>query len=63
MSEFKELDTSVNANAPVVFRADKGTISTSQGLSMQDAEGDFSCTGAAHLVLQAREDAREQKTY
>lgn len=56
------LQGTFKANAPVVFRADKGTISTSQGLSMQDAEGDFSCTGPAHLVLQAREDAREQET-
>ena len=51
------------ANAHVIFRAELGTITTAQGLSMADAEADFSCTGPAHLVLTRKADARtvEQK--
>ena len=51
------------ANAPVIFRAELGTISTEKGLSLADAEADFSCDGPAHLVLTPREGATtpEQK--
>ncbi len=43
------------ANAPVIFRAELGTISTEKGLSLADAEAAFSCDGPAHLVLTPRE--------
>ena len=58
----KMLQGTFKAHAPVVFRADQGTISTSQGLSMEDAEADFSCTGPALLVLQEKENARKADT-
>lgn len=51
------------AHSNVIFRADLGTVSTEKGLTMEDAEADFSCTGPAHLVLDPKEGAeqREQK--
>lgn len=45
----------------VAFRADQGTIFTEKGLAMADSEGDFSCTGPAHLVLSPKEGAGEPK--
>ena len=48
------------AHSLVVFRAELGTISTEKGLSLADAEADFSCTGPAHLVLTPKEGADEQ---
>ena len=48
------------AHSLVVFRAELGTISTEKGLSLADAESDFSCTGPAHLVLTPKEGADKQ---
>ena len=53
------LKGSFKAHAPVVFRADQGTVSTANGLSMADSELDFSCTGPAHLVLAPKENAKQ----
>lgn len=53
----KMLQGTFKANAPVVFRADQGTITTDKGLCMKDAESDFSCTGLAELKLSPKEGA------
>ncbi len=55
------LQGTFKANAPVVFRADLGTITTEKGLTLADAEIDFSCDGPAHLVLTPREDGKTAK--
>ena len=55
----KMLQGTFKANAPVVFRADHGTITTDKGLCMKDAESDFSCTGLAELKLSPKEGASE----
>lgn len=47
----KMLKGTFKANAPVVFRAEPGTISTEKGLSLADAEADFSCEGPVQLLL------------
>lgn len=39
------------AHSHVIFRAELGTVSTEKGLTVEDAEADFSCTGPVHLVL------------
>lgn len=51
------------ARAHVIFRAETGTVTTEKGITLADAETDFSCTGPVHLVLSPREDATapEQK--
>lgn len=51
------------AHANIIFCAETGTISTAKGITMADAETDFSCSGPATLVLSPKENAKvpEQK--
>lgn len=51
------LQGTFKANAHIIFRAETGTISTEKGLTLADAEADFSCTGPVHLVLSPKEGA------
>lgn len=56
------LSGSFKANAPVIFRAELGTISTSSGMNLADEEADFSCTGPINLVLTRKEGAKPTET-
>lgn len=50
------------ANAPIIFRAATGQVTTDKGLQAKDAENDFSCTGPVVIQLAKAADAKESKT-